>query len=91
MTLPEFGLQLAAARLSMRHQTAAVIQAQLFAPDRAADVGFLDQVVDASDVMQRATEQAAQLAELPQAAYAENKVASRRRYIAAIRESLTGG
>lgn len=88
MTLPEFGLQLVAARLSMRHQTAAVIQAQLFAPKMATDVGFLDQVVAEGEVLKEAMQQAVELAKLPQSAYAANKIASRAEYITAIRNSL---
>ena len=86
MGLPVFGLQLAAARLSKRHQTQAVIQAQMFDPAGAVDAGFLDELSD--DAVARGLELASKLAELPGEAYAQNKLDSRRPYIDAIKASL---
>ena len=88
MGLPEFGLQLAKARLSMRHQTQAVIQGQLFDPNEARDVGFLDAVVEPEDLLSVALKQASELAELPAAAYSANKLGLRAPYITAIKASL---
>lgn len=88
MPLPEFGLQLAAARLSMRHQTAAVIQARLFTPAEAVDAGFLDVAVDEGETLATAMTHAAALAKLPADAYAGNKRASRATYIEKISASL---
>ena len=65
-----------------------MIQAQLFAPGEARDVGFLDEVVAADAVEGRALEVAAALAELPGEAYAGNKLGSRAEPIAAIKASL---
>ena len=89
MSLPVFATQLAAARLSRRHTTAAFIQAQLYDPDAAVDAGYLDEVVDASELRERAVACAAQLGELPGEAYATNKLAIRAPYIQAIAESLS--
>jgi len=89
MSLPVFGLQLGAARLSKRYQTNAVIQAQLFAPRDARAAGYLDEVVDQSDLMNAALEGASQLAKLPAHAYAANKLGMRATYIDAIRASLS--
>ena len=47
MSLPPFGMEMAKCRLSKRHQTQAIIQAQLYDPDAAQQVGYLDQVVAA--------------------------------------------
>ena len=88
MTLPVFGLELANARLSRRHLNAAVIQARLFNPDQAVDAGFLDRVVAEEDLKQQSIETAAQLAEYPAEAYAGNKLAIRKDYIARISDSL---
>lgn len=88
MTLPTFGFELGKARLSKRYQTAAVIQAELFDPAGARDVGFLDEVVDADAVLDTALERAMALAGLPAEAYAGNKLALRQDSIAAIRSSL---
>lgn len=88
MALPVFGLQLAAARLSKRHQTSATIQGQLFSPGQALDVGYLDDVVDEAELMNAALSCARRLAELPEDAYAANKLGVRDAYIKAIQASL---
>jgi len=88
MPLPVFGLQLAAARLSKRHQSAAVIQGRLFSPLHAKDAGYIDEVVHEADVMNKALGWATQLAELPAEAYAANKLGVRDAYIQAIQASL---
>lgn len=90
MTLPVFALELSKARLSKRHQSAAVIQAQLFSPDAATDVGFLDEVVAAEQVLARAIEVANVFAAYPGSAYGANKLALRAAAIATIEASLTG-
>lgn len=89
MTLPEFGHQLAKSRLLPAALTASYIQAQLFAPDQAAAVGYLDQVVEPEALQSTALAAATALAELPTAVYAANKLDIRRDAIAAIRGSLT--
>lgn len=89
MTLPEFGHQLAKSRLLPAALTASYIQAQLFSPDQAAAVGYLDQVVAPDELQQTALATATALAELPTAVYAANKLDIRRDAIAAIRGSLT--
>lgn len=89
MTLPEFGHQLAKSRLLPAALTASYIQSQLFSPDQAAMVGYLDQVVAADELQQTALATATALAELPTAVYAANKNDIRRDAIAAIRGSLT--
>tara|TARA_Y100000991_G_scaffold203735_1_gene178666 strand:+ start:1423 stop:2082 length:660 start_codon:yes stop_codon:yes gene_type:complete len=88
MSLPPFGMEMAKCRLSKRHQTQAIIQAQLYDPDAAHQVGYLDQVVAADALETQALEQAAALAELPGAAYAGTKLAVRRDYIDRIAASL---
>lgn len=88
MTLPVFGLELARSRLSKRYQTAAVIQARLFDPKGARDAGFLDEVVPAESLVDRALQRADALAQLPGDAYAATKLAIREPSIAAIRASL---
>tara|TARA_B100000035_G_scaffold101752_1_gene86277 strand:- start:962 stop:1621 length:660 start_codon:yes stop_codon:yes gene_type:complete len=88
MSLPPFGMEMAKCRLSKRHQTQAIIQAQLYDPDAAQQVGYLDQVVAADALEAQALEQAAALAELPGEAYAGTKLAVRRDYIDRIAASL---
>ena len=88
MSLPPFGMEMAKCRLSKRHQTQAIIQAQLYAPDAAQQVGYLDQVAEAGDLENLAFAQATAFAELPAAAYAATKLDVRREYIDRIAASL---
>ena len=79
--MPPFALALADDRLSKRHQTAAIIQAQLYDPIGAVDAGFLDLVVEPDALMEDTLAEAARLAALPNAAYAGNKIAIRKPFI----------
>ncbi len=88
MALPGFGLELPRHRLDRRHQVAAVTQAQLYGPEQAQEVGFLDSVVSADEVLDRAREVAARLADLPGEAYVANKLGLRRETAERIRQSL---
>ncbi|MEM1436495.1 MAG: crotonase/enoyl-CoA hydratase family protein [Pseudomonadota bacterium] len=88
MTLPEFGHQLAITRLQPTALTASFVQAQLFNPQQAREVGFLDQVVSADQLAATALAVADELAELPTAVYAANKRDIRRDAIAAMQASF---
>lgn len=88
MSLPPFGLQMAICRLSKRYQTQAIIQANLYGPEEALTVGYLDQVAAPQALEESAIEQATALAELPAKAYAGTKLDLRAQYIEIIRASL---
>jgi len=88
MTLPVFGIQLARARLSMRHQTETVIQGELLDPEHAHAAGFLDALCEEADLDNVAMQSAVALAQLPSTAYTANKLAIREPYIEAIEKSL---
>ena len=64
-----------------RHQTAAIIQAELYDPIGAVDAGFLDLVVEPSALMEDTLAEATRLAALPNAAYTGNKIAIRTPFI----------
>lgn len=70
MVLPRWAVELAEERLSRRHLPLATVGARMYDPAGARDAGFLDEVVDAEAVVDRATAVAATWAELPRAAYA---------------------
>ena len=71
MVLPDWALTIAEARLSKRHMQRAIVNARVTTPTDAIDVGFLDEVVAADDVLDRAVDTAAALAaELDPKAYA---------------------
>jgi len=63
MVLPDWALTIATDRLSRRHVHRATANARLTAPREAVDVGFLDEVVPAEQVLDRAIEIATELAE----------------------------
>ena len=73
MILPAFGIALPRARLDNRRLVSAIIQAELFAPEDALAIGYVDRLVAQEAVVPMALETAARLAALPGAAYAANK------------------
>ena len=88
MALPVFGLELAKARLASHHQTAGALQSRIYNPQSAVEAGFLDQVVPTDALMDSALEVARTLAQLPESAYAANKLGMREYSIQRISESL---
>lgn len=88
LPLPVFGLELARARLRPEQLTAAVIQARLYDPDSAAEVGYLDAVADEAEVVDSAIAVARQLAELPTDAYRATKLSLRDATLDTIARSL---
>lgn len=62
MVLPDWAITIATDRLSRRHVHRATANARLTGSIEAVDVGFLDEVVPAADVLGRAVEIAADLA-----------------------------
>lgn len=88
MTLPVFGHQLAQARLSKRHLTAAVIQSQLYSPEEAVDAGFLDAVVAPADLESTCLQMAQDLCALPTETYGQMKRDTRAASLAQIEASL---
>ena len=77
MTLPWFGVELARARLANEWIGRAVDLATLFDPERATQVGYLDEVVEAERLTDRAGEVAAAFARLNMTAFAETKARTR--------------
>jgi len=69
MILPRWASELARERLSVRHFQQATLGARMYDPDGAADAGFLDAVVDAPELTDRAAAAAQYWASLPRSAY----------------------
>ncbi len=63
MVLPDWALTIAIERLSKRHVHRATTNARLTGPAGAVDAGFLDEVVPADELLDRAVEVATELAE----------------------------
>jgi len=64
LTLPVFAVELARERLSKRHFTNAVTQAEIFDPDGAVDAGFLDRTEAAGALPEAALAEAKRLSAL---------------------------
>lgn len=69
LVLPQWAAELARERLSPRRLQIATVGAKMYDPDGAYEAGFLDAVVDADALADRAAEAATRWAKLPRAAY----------------------
>jgi len=76
------------ARISPRYATRAMIQAEVFDPEMAVEVGFLDRIVDEDKVIETAMTCAEALSQLPQKNYAGNKLFVREPTLKRMRDSL---
>ena len=76
LALPNFAITLATHRLERRYLTAATMFAEVVSPERAVDMGYLDESVD--DPLSRACALAQELAALPLDAFAVTKRRIRR-------------
>ncbi len=88
MTLPVFGVEFALARLSPRHQTRAVVEAELYSPEGAVEAGFLDWVTSPEQLVDEAFAEAARLSALDPNAHRNTKLRLRKEFIARIQASL---
>jgi len=88
MTLPIFGVEFARARLSKRHFSRAVANAEIYAPAGAVDAGFLDRVVAPESLEDEAIAEATKLAALHGRAHHYTKLRVRGDTLARIRASL---
>jgi enoyl-CoA hydratase len=79
MEIPRFGIDLAAARLAPRDLDALLIPGQRIDAARATEVGMADVLAAPAEVLARAEARLAELAALPAAAYAGNKLRLRGR------------
>lgn len=89
MVLPVFAAELLKARLDPRRLTEAGVQARLYDPRGAAEVGYLDEAVLSANLMDEAMTAARQLAALPTATYGAQKRLLRGPVLAAMDASLT--
>jgi enoyl-CoA hydratase len=62
MVLPDWAFTIAGERLSKRHAQRALANARITTPREAVDVGYIDEVVPAEDVLERAVTIASELA-----------------------------
>ena len=78
------------ARLKPENFVPAVLHSEIYEPEAAAEVGFIDQVVPEGQALDIAMAKAAQLAELPRDAYAATKRVIRRDSLAIMAKELLG-
>lgn len=84
----DWGHELIASRIPRIHVTAAVIQAQLYTPRDAIEVGYLDHVVEVAGLHDSCLELAEELVKLPKHSYGEMKRDVRKESLARIRASF---
>lgn len=88
MELPPILLALTASRISDHHMTRVALLSEAYDPIRAVEAGFIDETVDDTQLDARSREIAEQLAQLPQAQFATNKLAIRASTLQAMQDSL---
>jgi enoyl-CoA hydratase len=86
-----FAMQLAAAHLVPSAFGAGLLHGETYAPDRALEVGYVDEVVSAAEFDARVAEVANRAAELPAFAYQMTKQAMRADLAAVIKEQVDSG
>ncbi len=88
MPVPILAHELARDRLDSRRLVEAVLQARIYDPVEAVEVGWLDRAVEPSGLMAEAMAEAERLARLSGSAYATTKRSLRRQLIAHARETM---
>ena len=87
LTVPEFAVELARHRLAPPG-FARVTTAQMFDPEEARRLGYLDHVVEASEVVELARQEAKALTQLDAASYVGTKARVNREVLAAISSAI---
>jgi len=77
MVLPNWAMTICRERMSKRHLQRCVANARISNPSQAIDVGFLDEVAPAGQVIDRAVEVASEFSALDPKSYAQTMVAFR--------------
>jgi enoyl-CoA hydratase len=90
MTMPHFGIELARDRLGSKTLTQAVLNAQLYNPKEAVDIGYLDQSVDKNQLEFTVQEKLKSLLSLDGKAFAASKKGIRNTTAELIRNNLQG-
>ena len=88
MTLSPWALEPLSHRLAKRYWIPSIVQARVHDPDGALEAGFLDEVVEEGEAVERALVVATELAEMPGNAYAANKLITREASIVIARADL---
>lgn len=88
LTVPRFVIELARQRLHPGHFARAVVNAAIYTPQAAVEVGYFDWVVPAGELQAAALAEAERLAALDRTAHTATKLRAREPALAAIREAI---
>ena len=88
LTVPRAALVLCRERLAPKALTRVTLLAEVFSPDGAAGVGFLDRVVPAAELADAARSVAAEFAKLDATAHAATKRRARERFLGELRAAI---
>ncbi len=88
LTMPRAAVEICRQRLSPAHFNRAVILAEPYLPNDAVGAGFLDRVVQPSELQDVARKTAAQLAKLDMDAHAASKLRARDHALKAVRAAI---
>ncbi len=88
MTMPATAIQICRQRLAPAHFERVVLLAEVYSPDDAVAAGFLDRVVEESELQQVAAEHAQALTALDANAHRYSKLRARREMLAALRSAI---
>jgi enoyl-CoA hydratase len=88
LTVPWFAIEIARQRLHPAHFDRTVVNATMYSPYEAVAPGFLDRVVDASELRAASLEAARTLAQLDPAAHAATKLRARAGALKALRSAI---
>jgi enoyl-CoA hydratase len=88
LPVPVLAMEFARSRLTPAELTRATLLAQIYAPDDAVRAGYLDAVVDADQLLDRAKAEADRLAALPRSAFRATKLRLRGGTIADIKARM---
>jgi enoyl-CoA hydratase len=88
LTVPLFVIELARQRLHPAHFSRAVLNATIYEPAEAVPAGFLDRVVNASELRAASLQDAARLAELNATAYTATKLRARAHTLEVVRSAI---
>src|SRR5438445_2282615 len=88
LTMPRAAVEICRQRLTPAHFNRAVIISEVFSPEDAVAAGFLDRVVQASELRETAVTTAAVLAKLDMDAHAATKLRARDHALHALRAAM---
>lgn len=88
ITMPFFGIEICRQRLMPAYFHRAVINAEIYRPEEAAEAGFLDRVVPAAELQVEARRVAVELTKLDAGVHSATKLRAREHALKAVRAAI---